>query len=172
MERLTSAAMGTRSGSGSGSGTMSAVMPWRRRTRSEIRSRRGRRRSEPRRRRRRRRTVVRRCGVYRRARRGVHHTAGFIVVHHGRTSPQNVQGAAHKIDDVRCQSNSTVAVMVMAVSGKDGSSDDDEGGTNGGLQNRVLHFSSPVLWFMVLRFFSLPWRFLTIKRFDFRIIVI
>lgn len=126
---------------------MSAVMRlWRRRTMMMV--------VVSRRRRRRRGRAVRRSGV--------HHRAG----------PQNIQGSSHEIHDVRCQTDSVVALMVtvvssVMVSGEGGGSDDDGGETNGGFQNRVLHFSSPVL-----RFSALHRRFLTIKRFDFRIIVL
>jgi hypothetical protein len=62
--------------------------------------------------------------------------------------------------------------VVVMISGKRGGPDDDGCSADGGFEDRVLHFSSPVLWFVCFSFSSrLPRRFLTIKRFDFRIIV-
>lgn len=130
--------------SAAGTGSMSAVMRLRRRRTMMMvmMSRRGRWRA-----------MVHRLGV--------HHRCG----------PQNIQGGSHQIHDVRCQADSAVSMVAIVtsvmISGKGGSPDDDGGTANGDFKDRVLHFSSPVLRFSRLR----P-RFLTIKRFVFRIIAI
>jgi len=164
---------------GAGAGSMSAMMG----TGSEVTRRRRRRRSVVERSRRRgRRTVIGRSGVvYRRGGRAVYNAAGFAVhgrtrftvYGHGRPPTQDVQRASYKIHDVRGQTDPAAAVSVMRpvvmmmISRKRGGPDDDGCGTDGGFEDRVLHFSSPVL--EVFPFFRC---FLIIKRFDFRIIVL
>ena len=86
-------------------------------------------------------------GVYGRAGCRVHDRTGFAV-HRYRRTAKNIQRAAHKIYDIRCQTDTAVsmgAVTAMMITGKGGCPDDDGSDTDGGFQNRVFHFSSPVL---------------------------
>ena len=87
-----------------------------------------------------------RRGIYDRSRGRVN---SRLTVHHSRTT-EDVQAGSHKVYDVRGQTDATIGWRrAIARTRENGGPDDESGDTDGGFQNLVLHFSSPV--FMVLR---------------------